>query len=65
MIPMTLSELTARLSAQLIGDDVTIDNLSSDSRVIEHSTLFVALIGERFDGHDFADIALKMVPLRC
>lgn len=59
MIPMTLSELTARLSAQLIGDDVTIDNLSSDSRVIEHSTLFVALIGERFDGHDFADVALK------
>ncbi|WP_394202294.1 UDP-N-acetylmuramoyl-tripeptide--D-alanyl-D-alanine ligase [Shewanella waksmanii] len=59
MIPMTLSELTARLGAQLIGEDTTIDSLSSDSRVMEHRTLFVALIGERFDGHDFANVAVE------
>lgn len=33
--------------------DVTIDNVSTDSRNVSPSSLFIALKGERFDGHDF------------
>lgn len=35
--------------------DVAIENISTDSRKIDAGTLFVPLIGERFDGHDFID----------
>jgi UDP-N-acetylmuramoyl-tripeptide--D-alanyl-D-alanine ligase len=40
--------------AQLPGrDGVTFSGISTDSRVIQPGALFVALQGERFDGHDF------------
>ena len=33
--------------------------VSIDSRKIEKNTLFIALKGERFDGHDFVKAAVK------
>ncbi len=35
------------------GNSDRITSVSTDSRDIEHGTLFVAIKGERFDGHDF------------
>ena len=35
-----------------------ISRISTDSRDIDEGTLFVALIGERFDAHDFVDDVL-------
>jgi UDP-N-acetylmuramoyl-tripeptide--D-alanyl-D-alanine ligase len=58
MIPVRLSTLSQVLSASLVGEDTEIRALSSDSRKIEAATLFVALRGERFDGHDFGQTAL-------
>ncbi|MBR6551741.1 MAG: UDP-N-acetylmuramoyl-tripeptide--D-alanyl-D-alanine ligase [Clostridia bacterium] len=37
----------------------TINTISTDSRVIDESTLFVALKGERFDANDFVDDVLE------
>lgn len=54
MIPLSLSSLCQPLNARLVGDDTNISQVSSDSRVITDSTLFVALKGENFDGHQFA-----------
>ncbi|QFU20727.1 UDP-N-acetylmuramoyl-tripeptide--D-alanyl-D-alanine ligase [Shewanella eurypsychrophilus] len=54
MIPLTLSALCQPLNARLLGSDVEIAQVSSDSRVITEKTLFVALKGEHFDGHNFA-----------
>lgn len=54
MIQVTLSELAAALNARLIGQDVSIDAVSTDTRTIVPGTLFIALKGERFDAHDFA-----------
>ncbi|MFT3755820.1 MAG: UDP-N-acetylmuramoyl-tripeptide--D-alanyl-D-alanine ligase [Pseudoxanthomonas sp.] len=38
----------------LHGDDVAIASVGNDSRVAQSGGLYVALRGERFDGHDFA-----------
>ncbi|HCE50321.1 MAG TPA: UDP-N-acetylmuramoylalanyl-D-glutamyl-2, 6-diaminopimelate--D-alanyl-D-alanine ligase, partial [Shewanella baltica] len=59
MIPLSLETLSQHLGTFRVGDDVTIEDLSSDSRKIGAATLFVALKGERFDGHDFAATAIE------
>jgi len=38
---------------------VSIDKVSTDSRDVKSGDLFVALKGERFDGHDFIEEAVK------
>ena len=37
----------------------TINTISTDSRVIDKNTLFVALKGERFDANDFVEDVLE------
>ncbi len=69
MIPCTLKKLAEVIDAQLILNDVpanltlSLDNLlihqiSTDSRLLTHDSLFVALQGECFDGHDFTEAAV-------
>ncbi|KAA9002605.1 UDP-N-acetylmuramoyl-tripeptide--D-alanyl-D-alanine ligase [Affinibrenneria salicis] len=58
MISVSLRQLTQVLGAQLIGEDCTIDAVSTDTRKIGAGSLFVALRGERFDAHDYADDAV-------
>ncbi len=53
MRPLSLTELAAPLAAKLHGPDATVASVSTDSRSVAPGQLFVALRGERFDGHDF------------
>ena len=55
MRPMCLSELQAPLSGQLWGEDVTFSGVFTDSRQSLENSLFVALVGESFDGNDYVD----------
>jgi len=48
-----LSELSLVLSAQIKGNDVHFDNVSTDTRAIKKGALFIALVGPNFDGHDY------------
>ena len=50
---MTLAEAARALAAQLEGADAGFDGVSTDSRTIRRGELFVALHGERYDGHRF------------
>lgn len=50
---MMLSEAARALAAQLEGTDGAFDGVSTDSRTIGPGQLFIALHGERFDGHRF------------
>ena len=50
---MPLSEAAAALGGRASGRDVTFSGVSTDSRTIGKGDLFVALRGERFDGHQF------------
>lgn len=57
MISVALTTLQDVLNAELIGQDVTIDAVSTDTRTLSQGALFVALVGERFDAHDFVETA--------
>ncbi len=50
---MTLAAAAAVLDGELRGPDARFSGVSTDSRGIRKGELFVALRGERFDGHDF------------
>jgi UDP-N-acetylmuramoyl-tripeptide--D-alanyl-D-alanine ligase len=57
--PRTLAELAGLLGGRVIGDPaITPTGVAIDSRGVRPGDLFVALPGERTDGHDFVDAAL-------
>ncbi len=56
---MSLAEAAQALGAPLGGADVRFEGVSTDSRSLRPGELFVALRGERFDGHDFLDAARR------
>ena len=49
----TLSEAARLIGGDILGADVGFDSVGTDSRTTGAGQLFVALRGERFDGHDF------------
>ena len=57
MISLSLSQAAAVLHGDLHGQDLTIDAVTTDTRKVTAGCLFVALKGERFDAHDFAEQA--------
>ncbi|MCG9726200.1 UDP-N-acetylmuramoyl-tripeptide--D-alanyl-D-alanine ligase [Vibrio brasiliensis] len=59
MITMMLSQIADALDAELVGNDRVIESVSTDTRAIDAGALFVALVGERFDAHDFAAQAVE------
>jgi len=58
MIAARLSQIANVSETRLIRGDAAFRGVSSDSRTIEAGALFVALRGERFDGHEFAAAAV-------
>lgn len=54
----TLAEFARAAGARLVGEDRAFGEVSTDSRTLTAGALFVALRGERFDGHDFAAAAV-------
>jgi UDP-N-acetylmuramoyl-tripeptide--D-alanyl-D-alanine ligase len=52
-----LSELAQPLQGLLSGADTTVAGVSIDSRSVGSQELFVALRGEKFDGHDYLERA--------
>ncbi|PLR47856.1 UDP-N-acetylmuramoyl-tripeptide--D-alanyl-D-alanine ligase [Chimaeribacter arupi] len=58
MIAVSLHTLAEVLDAELIGEDVLIDAVATDTRQLSAGSLFVALKGENFDAHAFADNAV-------
>ena len=56
---MKLSELQSHGVGELVGDDAAFSTITTDSRNINAGDLFVALRGENFDGHAFAQEAFN------
>ncbi len=59
MIPMRLQDIAHQLNGQLHGSDLLIEQVSTDTRQLGENSLFIALVGERFDGHQFAEQAIE------
>lgn len=53
MIPVSLSTLTEAVGGTLNGADITVERIGTDTRALASGDLFLALVGERFDGHEF------------
>jgi len=52
----TLGQISEACNGRLIGDpDTQITGISTDSRNVNNSDIFIALKGSRFDGHDFIE----------
>ena len=50
---MSLAQAAAVLGGELRGADVRFDDVCTDSRTAKKGDLFIALRGDRYDGHDF------------
>ena len=56
---MRLSEAAIATQGQLIGQDALFTSVGTDSRNLAAQQLFIALQGEKFDGHDYARQAFE------
>jgi UDP-N-acetylmuramoyl-tripeptide--D-alanyl-D-alanine ligase len=56
---MTLGEAAGVLRASATAPQARFDGVSTDTRAVKAGELFVALRGERFDGHDFLAVAAE------
>ena len=66
MISLTMSEICEAVGGVLYGAaDGIVAELSTDSRSIGENMLFVPIKGERFDGHDYIDMALEKGAAGC
>ncbi len=61
MRPLRLSQVAAMAGGRLLGEDVTVDAVATDTRALPTAgnPLFIALKGERFDGHDHVAAAAQ------
>ena len=53
-----LSQVAQTLGARMVGADVALTAVSTDTRGVAAGQLFIALRGARFDAHDFLDQAV-------
>ncbi len=69
MEALTLKEILEAVKGRLLGDfadlEVTVDRVETDSRAITGGSLFLPLMGERFDGHAYINQALESGAAGC
>ncbi len=53
MRPLALSQIARWCGARLVGDDGVVQAIGIDTRTLAPGSVYVALRGETFDGHDF------------
>lgn len=53
-----LAEVAAAINAKHRGTNVPFQSVSTDTRTIQSGDLFVALVGDRFDGHHYIQEAI-------
>ena len=57
MKQISSKQITEFCNGKLIGADLPITSITTDSRKIENGCMFIAIKGERFDGHSFIEQA--------
>ena len=66
MIKLTLEEIAEACGGTLHGRNVTVTGgVVTDSREADAGSLYVARVGERADGHDFAEAAARNGAVAC
>ena len=54
-----LASLAKIIGGNLTGENKQFRYITTDSRKINQNSLFLALLGEKYDGHDFCETAIK------
>jgi UDP-N-acetylmuramoyl-tripeptide--D-alanyl-D-alanine ligase len=65
MISASLKDIASHLGAQLKGEDRAFHGVSTDSRTVTEGQLYVALRGERHDGHAYVSEAMAAGAVAC
>lgn len=69
MEALSIRQLLEAVNGRLLGDfadlDATVDKVETDSRTITPGSLFLPIVGERFDGHAYIDQALTSGAAGC
>ena len=60
MRPRRMSDVARAVDGMLIGEDVEVSSVTTDSRYVTPGALFVALPGERTDGAKFVADASRV-----
>ena len=61
MEKMTLAEIVQAVDGSFgYSADITVDNISTDTRTISKGSVFVAIKGEKADGHDYGKQAMDL-----
>lgn len=58
---LRLSEVALMAKGELLGDDVFVSGVATDTRSLKFGDVFVALQGEKFDGHKFIDASIEQI----
>jgi hypothetical protein len=56
---MSLDDVARAVGGMVYGSRVGISGVSTDSRAVATGDLFVAIVGERFDGHSYVEEAMR------
>lgn len=56
---ISLTEISSTLKGQMVGPDVRFSNVSTDTRSLNPGDLYIALVGETFDGNQFVEQAFE------
>ncbi len=59
MIDLMLSDIAEACKGQLCGRNISVGDICTDTRKITEGSAFLAIKGERFDGHDFVSKAVE------
>lgn len=62
---LSLSEIAKAVNGKLYGTDMEITAVSTDSRDIPKGCLFIALVGDRFNGHSFVRVSAEKGAAAC
>jgi UDP-N-acetylmuramoyl-tripeptide--D-alanyl-D-alanine ligase len=59
MIELLLSDIANAVDGKLVGENITIKQINTDSRALKAGELFLALKGPNFDGHRFIESVVE------
>jgi UDP-N-acetylmuramoyl-tripeptide--D-alanyl-D-alanine ligase len=60
MISLALSDIAKITGGTLVGEDITISSIGTDSRALQTGDVFLALSGPNFDGHKFINQVIEL-----
>ncbi len=60
MITLSLIDIAKAVSGELVGDNINVTSINTDSRALQEGELFLALKGPNFDGHRFIEQVIEL-----